>query len=174
VTRNNIAFWQQCHLFPSTHLFHGARAVKKAKRCEFYEVQCDCHCFNFNNLKYRICKISVTTVSPSNCVCTFNSHGSVHCRYESVKITNKMQPCNSIYYSKVYWRLNMFQATYHSSSGALNCICSLWFIHTCGYLPLSRFDNGRSPHVYINQRLQIQFRAPDDERYAAWNMLSLQ
>ena len=27
--------------------------------------------------------------------------------------------------------------------------------------------NGRSPHGYINQRLQIQFRAPDDERCAA-------
>ena len=39
--------------------------------------------------------------------------------------------------------------------------------------PLS-LDNGRSPHVYINQRLQIQFRAPDDELYAARNMLSLQ
>jgi hypothetical protein len=34
-------------------------------------------------------------------------------------------------------------------------------------------DNGRSPHGYINQRLQIQFDAPDDERYAARNMLSL-
>jgi len=32
-------------------------------------------------------------------------------------------------------------------------------------------DNGRSPHGYINQRLQIQFGAPDDERYAARNML---
>jgi hypothetical protein len=27
---------------------------------------------------------------------------------------------------------------------------------------------------HINQRLQIQFRAPDDERYAARNMFSLQ
>jgi len=35
-------------------------------------------------------------------------------------------------------------------------------------------DNGRSPHVYVNQRLQIQFGAPDDERYAAQNMLSFQ
>jgi hypothetical protein len=35
-------------------------------------------------------------------------------------------------------------------------------------------DNGRSPYVYINQRLQIQFGAPDDERYAARNVLSLQ
>jgi hypothetical protein len=39
--------------------------------------------------------------------------------------------------------------------------------------PLS-LDNGRLPHGYINQRLQIQFRAPDDERCAARNMLSLQ
>jgi len=42
----------------------------------------------------------------------------------------------------------------------------------CGKIPLS-LDNGRSPHVYKNQRLQIQFRVPDDERYAARNMLSL-
>jgi hypothetical protein len=31
-----------------------------------------------------------------------------------------------------------------------------------------------SPNVYVNQRLQIQFGAPDDERYAARNILSLQ
>jgi len=37
-----------------------------------------------------------------------------------------------------------------------------------------RLDNGRSPHGYINQRLHIQPRAPDDERCAARNMLSLQ
>jgi hypothetical protein len=37
-----------------------------------------------------------------------------------------------------------------------------------------KFDYGRSPHAYVNQRLQIQFGAPDDERYAARNMLSLQ
>jgi len=37
-----------------------------------------------------------------------------------------------------------------------------------------RLDYGRSPHAYVNQRLQIQPRVPDDERYAARNMLSLQ
>jgi hypothetical protein len=89
--------------------------------------------------------------------------------------TNKMQLCNIIYYSKVYWRLNMFRAAHRSSSGALNCICSLWFIYICGDRPLPRLcGNDRSPHVYINQRLPIQFRAPDDERCAARNMLSLQ
>jgi len=41
------------------------------------------------------------------------------------------------------------------------------------HIPLS-LDNGRSPHGYINQRLQIQFRAPDDEWCAVRNMLSLQ
>jgi len=90
-----------------------------------------------------------------------------------------MQPCNRIYYSNVYWRLNMIRTAYRSSSGDLKCICSLWFTYTCGDRPLSslsgkiplRLDNGRSPHVYVNQRLQIQFRAPDDERYAARNML---
>jgi len=33
-------------------------------------------------------------------------------RYESVEITNKMQPCNRIYYSEVYWKAQ------HGSSGA--------------------------------------------------------
>jgi hypothetical protein len=36
-----------------------------------------------------------------------------------VEITNKMQPCIRIYYSTIHWRLNMFQAAYRSSSGAL-------------------------------------------------------
>jgi len=35
-------------------------------------------------------------------------------------------------------------------------------------------DNGLSPHGYINQRLQIQFGAPDDERYTARNPPSLE
>jgi len=46
--------------------------------------------------------------------------------------TNKMQLCIRIYYSKVYWRINMFRAAHRSSSGALNCICSLWFIYPSG------------------------------------------
>jgi hypothetical protein len=49
-----------------------------------------------------------------------------------------MQPCNRIYYSKIYWRLNMIWAAYRSSSGAPNCICSLWFIYLFGDRPLSR------------------------------------
>jgi hypothetical protein len=34
--------------------------------------------------------------------------------------------------------------------------------------------NGLSPNGYKNQRLQTQFRAPDDEPCAARNMLKLQ
>jgi len=67
----------------------------------------------------------------------------------------------------------MFQAAYRSSSGAPNCIWSLWFTNACGEWEL-RLDTGRSPHAYVNQRLQIHFGAPDDERYASGNMLSLQ
>jgi len=114
----------------------------------------------------------------------FDIHGSVHRRLLS-RNTNKMQLCNIIYYSKVYWRLNKFRAAHRSSSGALNCICSLWFTCPSGDRPLPRLSgkwiqfpfslgNGRSPHGYINQRLQIQFVAPDDERCAARNRLSLQ
>ena len=43
-----------------------------------------------------------------------------------------MQPYNRIYYSKIYWRHNMFRVTYLSSAGAPNCICSLWFIYREG------------------------------------------
>jgi hypothetical protein len=59
---------------------------------------------------------------------------------DSVKNANKMQLCNRIYYSKVYWRLNMFRAAHRSSSGALNCVCSLWFIYPCGDRPLPRLS----------------------------------
>jgi hypothetical protein len=58
----------------------------------------------------------------------FDTHGSVHRRWLS-RNTNKMQLCNRIYYSKVYWRLNMFQAAHRSSSGALDCIC-LYLVYT--------------------------------------------
>jgi hypothetical protein len=74
----------------------------------------------------------------------------------------------------------MFRAAHRSASGASHCICILWFVYTYGDRPLSRLsgenhslDNGRPPCGYINQRLQIQFRALDDERCAAGNMLSL-
>ena len=85
---------------------------------------------------------------------------------DSEEITNKMQPCNRIYYSTVHWRLNMFQAAYRSSSGPLSVFaasglhthvvtgCSQVWVVT-GQFPL-RLDYGRSPHAYVNQRLQIQ------------------
>jgi len=60
--------------------------------------------------------------------------------FESVEITNKIQPCYRIYYSNVYWKLSMFREAYRSSSGAPNCICSLWFTYTCGDRPLSSLD----------------------------------
>jgi len=98
----------------------------------------------------------------------FYIHGSVHRRLLS-RNTNKMQLCNRIYYSKVYWRLSIFRAAQRSSSEALNCICSLWFTYPCGDRPLPlSLGNGRSPHRYINQRLQIQFGAPDVPLETCW------
>jgi hypothetical protein len=79
-------------------------------------------------------------------------------QYDSVEITNKMQPCNRIYYFTVHWRLNMFWAAYRSSSWALTVFAA------CGDRPYSSLgtgqfplwlDYGRSPHTYVNQRLQI-------------------
>ena len=83
----------------------------------------------------------------------------------SVKITNKMQPGNRIYYSNVYRRLNMFRTAHRSSSGALTVFAaSGLYTHVVTgrsqvwvgtEFPL-RLDYGRSPHTYVNQRLQIQ------------------
>jgi hypothetical protein len=81
-----------------------------------------------------------------------------------VEITNKMQPCNRIYYSTVYWRLNMFRAAYRSSSGALTVFATSG-LHTHVVTGRSqvwvsqfllRLDYSWSPHAYVNQRLQIQ------------------
>ena len=71
----------------------------------------------------------------------------------------------------------MSRAAYRSSSGALTVFASSG-LHTHVVTGRSQVgvgtDYGRSPHAYVNWRLQIQFRAPDDERCAALNMLSLQ
>jgi hypothetical protein len=45
----------------------------------------------------------------------------------------------------------MLKTAHRSSSGVLNCICSLWFICQCGDRPLSSLGNGQLPHGYINQ-----------------------
>jgi hypothetical protein len=79
----------------------------------------------------------------ANSFCKFDIHRSVHRGWFS-RNTNKMQFCNRIYYSQVYWRLNMFRAAQRSSSGALNSICSLWFIYPCGDRPLSRLSGWES------------------------------
>ena len=76
-----------------------------------------------------------------------------------------MQPCNRTYYSTVHWRLNMFRAVYRSSSGAItlfaasglrtNVVTGRSQVWVGTQFPL-RFAYGRSPHAYVNQRLQIQ------------------
>jgi len=38
----------------------------------------------------------------------------------------------------------MLRAAYRSSSGAPNCLCSLWFIYPCGERPLSRLGTSFS------------------------------
>jgi len=59
-----------------------------------------------------------------------------------------MQPCNRIYYIRVYWRLNMFRVTYRSSSGAPNFICNLWFIYTFSHSALTTAGH----HMCIKSR----------------------
>jgi len=45
-------------------------------------------------------------------------HGSVHHNTNLIEMTNKMQPCSTIYYSIVPWLINMFWAILLPSSGA--------------------------------------------------------
>ena len=71
--------------------------------------------------------------------------------------TNKMQLCNRMYCSKVYWRLNMFRAAHRLSSGALNCICSLWFIYLCGDRPMPRL-NGKCLFVFFQILFHLFYR----------------
>jgi hypothetical protein len=89
-----------------------------------------------------------------------------------------------VYYHDVCLQLNMFRAFFRPGAQ--------WLQWQPLVLPLYRGDsravfvvgpagnqcplslgNGWSPYGHINQRPQIQFRAPDDERCAARNMLSL-
>jgi len=51
----------------------------------------------------------------------------------------------------------MFRAAHRSSSGALNCICSLWFRYTCGDRPLSSLS-GKIYYPNVYWRLNM-FRA---------------
>jgi len=49
----------------------------------------------------------------------------------------------------------MFCAAYRSSSGALTVFAASG-LHTYVVTGCSQGDYGRSPHAYVNQRLQIQ------------------
>ena len=99
----------------------------------------------------------------------------------SVEITNKMQLCNRIYYSTVHGRLNMFRAAYRSSSGALTVFVAsglpthvvtsrshVWV----GTVPTQTWLRPVTTRVCKPEAANT-VRAPDDERYAARNMLSL-
>jgi hypothetical protein len=67
-----------------------------------------------------------------------------------------MQPCNRIYYSKIYRRLNVFRAAYRSSSGASNCICSFWFIYPCGDRSLSRLGGKYSLELLMMSGMPLE------------------
>jgi hypothetical protein len=85
----------------------------------------------------------------------------------------------------VYMKLNMFRATHRPSSRAQNCTSSLWFcirerlldVEVAGHCHLTLIasniiSTSNSLSCMQNQRLLVQFWAPDDGRCVAWNMLS--
>jgi hypothetical protein len=74
-----------------------------------------------------------------------------------------MQRCNRLYCSNVFWRLNMFRAAHRPSSGALNCICSHWFICPYGDRPLPRLINSvtKLHLVGISTELNIHLETTD-------------
>jgi len=70
----------------------------------------------------------------------------------------------------------MFRAAHRSSSGALNCICSLWFIYTNGNRPFSSHTAWTTVghHIVDKPEAANTVWSSDYERCAARNMLSLQ
>jgi hypothetical protein len=147
----------------------------------------------FNNVKF----VNVSFTSDHH-QAVISVHG--HVLWRSVEIPTRCSFVTEFIVPKFIEGSNMCRAAHRSSSGALNCICGHWFTCPYGDRPLPRLSgkfyykaascwyfywiiydarihfplslgNGRSPHGYINQRLQVQFRAPDDERCAARNML---
>jgi hypothetical protein len=106
----------------------------------------------------------------------------LHLSNGSVEITNKMQPCNRIYYSTVHWRLNIFRAAYRSSSGVLTVFAASG-LHRHVMTGRSQVKSEPVPTqtwlrpvttCVCKPEAANTVRAPDDERYAARNMLSLQ
>ena len=88
-----------------------------------------------------------------------------------------MQPCNRICYSTVNWRFNMFRAAYRSSSGALTVfVASGLHTHVVTdrsqvWVPTQTWLRPVTTCVCKPEAANT-VRAPDDERYAARNMLS--
>ena len=74
--------------------------------------------------------------------------GSVHHTINHTEITNKMQPCTSIYYSNVYQLLNMFRTTHRSSSGAQKLYLQPLVLHTFVDAG-SCHDNCQQPQTYV-------------------------
>jgi len=89
-----------------------------------------------------------------------------------------MQPCNRIYYSIVHWRLNMCRAAYRSSSGALTVFAASGLhahvvtSHRQVWVPTQAW---LWPVTTCKCKLEAAntVRDPNDEGYAARNMLSL-
>ena len=156
---------EQCfsNFFARRHLVASKKITTNPRIIAYENIGClDSRCAK---LKIFVSKLMIRVVFT---VCLSSdwhqNRGMIDCQYLSIRsaltlqttrvkngpveITNKMQPYNRIYYSKVYWRLNMFRAAYRSSSGAPNSICSLWFIYTCGDRPLSRLC-GKISHTAL-------------------------
>ena len=114
---------------------------------------------------------------PMNVLCSYKTNVR-----DLVEITNKMQPCIRIYYSTVHWRLNMFRAAHRSSSGAPTLFSSSG-LHTHVATGRSQVWVGTVPTqtwlrpvttCVCKPEAANTVGAPDDERCAARNMLSLQ
>ena len=70
----------------------------------------------------------------------------------SVKIPTRRNFVIEFIIPKFFYRLNMFPAAHHSSSGALNCICSLWFICPYGDRSLPRLSGHGLRHASFLNR----------------------
>jgi hypothetical protein len=106
-----VWLWQQTGGFGLTLLYpaHVQNHTSLDKSKNFMQLECML-------LSHKYMEMSIYTMYWY----LFTMTSLIICKPVSVEITNKMKPCNRIYYSTVHWRLNMFRAAYHSSSGAVS------------------------------------------------------
>jgi len=124
------------------------------------------------NVQKYWCKVRVILVRVLwnfNFLDRFDVCGSVHRSIIHIEITNKMQQYIKIYYSMFKWGLTCFgrYTAHHQELKTALAASGFAYVRDCWTLRSNNLSRMQ------NQKLLVQFWAPDDGRCIARNMLSL-